>query len=116
MEKTYGKVTEERQTGYKVVITSRTNHSSVEMPWETMYIGTDGNVIRIVHDSSCSAGGGFCDYVKDTPGFDGAVRNFMRMLLEKNVEEFKSMRSVLNDHWYTVAESVRKIAAAKFDF
>lgn len=104
MEKTYEKVTQERQSGYRVVLTSHSRYSSVESPWETMYIDMSGDVISIDHDSSCSAGGGFCTFNKDDHDFQRHVRFFMELLLEKNLEEFKNMRNVLTGEWYEMAE------------
>lgn len=116
MKKTYEKVTQERQTGYQVVLTSRSRYSSVELPYETMYIDMNGKVISIDHDSSGSAGGGFCTYTKDNHDFRRNVRFFMEHLLEKDLEEFKRMRNVLTGEWYEMAESVRKHAVSKFNF
>ena len=116
MEKTYGKVTLERQTGYRVVLTSSSAYSSVEMPWETMYIDMSGDVMYIDHDSSCYAGGGFCTYRREDPDFRRHVRYFMERLLEKDLQEFKKMFEVLTGEWHAMAESVRKHAASKYEF
>lgn len=116
MEKLFEKVTHDKQTGYKVVITSKSRYSSIESPYETMYIDMNGDVMYIDHDSSDSAGGGFCYYTKDKPDFWRHVRSFMEKLLEQNVDEFKKMRDVLTGEWLEMAETIRKDAVSKFDF
>ena len=116
MKKTYEKVTQERQSGYSVVLTSHSRYSSVEFPYETMYIDMNGDVISIVHDSSNYAGGGFCTYTKDNYNFRRHVKFFMEQLLEKDLNEFKNMHNVLTGEWYEMAETVRKHAISKFNF
>lgn len=105
MEKTYTKVTEEKQSGYRV-----------ESSCETIHIDMSGNVISLTHDTSCCAGGGFCTYTEDNDDFRIQVRFFMEQLLEKDLKEFKNMRNVLTGEWYEMAESVRKHAVSKFNF
>ena len=116
MEKTYEKVSQEKQTGYRVVLKSRSRYSSVELPYETMYIDMNGDVMYIDHDSSCSAGGGFCTFRRGELNFRENVRAFMEQLLKQNVEEFRNMRNVLTGEWHEMAETVRKNAVSKYNF
>ena len=116
MEKTYEKVSQKKQTGYCVVLKSRSRYSSVESPYETMYIDMNGDVMYIDHNSSCYAGGGACTFRKGDSNFRRNVKSFMELLLEQNVKEFKNMRDVLTGEWYEMAEKIRENAVSKYKF
>lgn len=73
MEKTYTKVTQEKQSGYRV-----------ESSCETIHIDMSSNVISLTHDTSCYAGGGFCTYPRimmtSEYKLDSLWKNFLKKI------------------------------------
>lgn len=59
---------------------------------------------------------GWCSKDLGESGFDAAVTNVMKILLERDVEEFKNMRDFLSPTYRQMAEDLRKDKLSKYNF
>lgn len=89
---------------------------SLEYDVEVLTIDTTGKPVKLKHDTSCYAGGGFCIYTEEHWQFDLMVQRFMEALLKQDIYEFKLLRDSLNQEYRQMAEKVRKEAAEAYNF
>lgn len=83
---------------------------------EELTIDETGKPIKLVHDTSCYWGGGFCIYTEEHPQFEISVKCFMELLLKQDIYEFKLLRDSLNQEYRRIAEKVRQKAAEEYNF